>query len=115
MDRLLTGIGDGCDNCLSAPYTWSDVSAIDAGFEKDRSLESIRHTYDDLEKNARGEIKKVTGDYDIRQGICSEPITLRETFSFTVTHKVPNMWWGVVVTTPTQSQHNLNLNCNNWV
>ena len=88
MDRLLTGIGDGCDNCLSAPSTWSDLSAIDAGFEKDRSLESVRHAYDNLEKNARGEIKKVTGDYETRQGICSEPITLRETLSFTVTHKV---------------------------
>ena len=103
MDRLLTGIGDGCDNCLSAPSTWSDIAAIDAGFAKDRSLESLRQVYDDLEKNARGEIKKVTGDYESRQGICSKPITLRETFSFTITHKVIHIvvwvllvWFGMV-------------------
>ena len=88
MDRLLTGIGDGCDNCVAPPNTWADVTAIEAGFPKDRSLESIKQTYDDLEKNARGDIKKVTGDYETRQGICGEPISLRETFSFTVTHKV---------------------------
>ena len=58
MDRLLTGIGDGCENCLSTPNTWSDISAIDAGFEKNQ------------------------------QGIGSIPLRLRETFSFTATHKV---------------------------
>ena len=88
MDRLLTGIGDGCDNCVAPPSTWSDVTAIEAGFPKDRSLESIKQKYDDLEKNSRGDIKKVTGDFETRQGICGEPVSLRETFSFTLTHKV---------------------------
>ena len=87
MDRLLTGIGDGCDNSVAAPCTWSDVNAIEAGFPKDRNLELIKSTYEGLEKNEKGEIKRSTGDFDTRQGICGEPLTLRETLSFTVTHK----------------------------
>ena len=42
----------------------------------------------ELRKYKKGEILKTTGDYDTRQGICAEPVSLRETFSFTVTHKV---------------------------
>ena len=88
MDRLLTGIGDGCDNCLAAPNSWADLAAIEAGFPKNRTLQSVRDTFGDLKKNAKGEIRKVTGDYETRQGICGETLSLRETCSFTVTHKV---------------------------
>ena len=85
---FLSGVGDGCDNCLAAPKLWADLEAIEAGFPHDRTLETIRDTYENLKKNGRGEIMKVTGDYDVRQGVCGEPVTLRETFSFTLTHKV---------------------------
>ena len=88
MDRILSGIGHGCDNCLAAPNLWADLSAIDDGFPKNRTLESLRETFEDLRKNGRGEIITQTGDFDVRQGICGEPVTLRETFSFTLTHKV---------------------------
>ena len=88
MDRLLTGIGDGCDSCLAPPSSWADMSAVEAGFPKDRSIESLRATYDSLEKDAYGALKKRTGDFETRQGICNEVLSLRETYSFTVTHKV---------------------------
>ena len=88
MDRLLTQIVDGCDNCDAVPDSWNKVEVIEAGFPNNRTLESIRKTYAELRKNAKGEVMKVTGDYETRQGIGGEPLTLRETFSFTVTHKV---------------------------
>ena len=88
MDRILSGIGDGCDNCLAAPSLWADLTAIEAGFPKNRTLETIKETYEDLRKNARGEIMKATGDFETRQGICGESSSLRETLSFTMTHKV---------------------------
>ena len=87
MDRILTGVGDGCDNCLAAPKLWSDLTAIEAGFPKDHTLESIRETHENLKKTKDGDIRKETGDYDVRQGICGDVNTLRETFSFTLTHK----------------------------
>ena len=109
MDRLLTGIGDGCDNCVAPPKSWSDLIAIEAGFPKDRTLASIKSTYETLEKNEKGEIKRVTGDYEVRQGICSEPITLRETYSFTVTHK-----WTHVIHHIVKVITHLMVNCLNW-
>ena len=88
MDRILTGIGDGCDNCLVKRALWTDIPTIEAGFDCDRTLESIKETYEELKKDKEGRILKSAGDYDVRQGICGKPISLRETFSFTVTHKV---------------------------
>ena len=88
MDRILTGVGDGCDNCLVKKELWTDIPTIESGFSCDRTLESVKETYQELRKNKKGEIMKTTGDYDTRQGICAEPVSLRETFSFTVTHKV---------------------------
>ena len=87
MDRILTGVGDGCDNCLVRKELWTDIPTIESGFPNDRTLESIKETFEELRKNGRGEIIRTTGDYDVRQGICGEPISLRETFSFTLTHK----------------------------
>ena len=88
MDRILTGLGDGCDNCLVQKELWTDLEKIDSGFPNDRTLESLKETYEGLRKNKRGEIVKETGDYEVRQGICGEVLTLRPTTSFTVTHKV---------------------------
>ena len=88
MDRILTGLGDGCDNCLVQKELWTDLEKIDSGFPNDRTLESLKETYEGLRKNKRGEIVKETADYEVRQGICGEVLTLRPTTSFTVTHKV---------------------------
>ena len=88
MDRILTGVGDGCDNCLVHKNLWTDMDQIDAGFPKDRTLENIQETCERLRKNEKGEIIRETGDYDSRQGITHPVRTLRETTSFTVTHKV---------------------------
>ena len=82
---------------------------IEEGFEMDRTLtrifklsvhhvsglthlfsENIRSTWENLPKTKTGEVRKVTGDYDERVGICHKPLTLRVTFSFTITHKVNN-------------------------
>ena len=46
MDRILTGIGDGCDNCLVKKALWTDITTIDAGFSCDRTLECIKETYE---------------------------------------------------------------------
>ena len=87
MDRILTGISDGCDNCITPRDLWTDIDTIDEGFEKNRTFENIKETWQSLAKNAHGEVIKRTGDYETRRGQCHEPISLRETFSFTITHK----------------------------
>ena len=88
MDRILTGVGDGCDNCLVHKNLWTDIEQIEAGFPKNRNLENLRETYKGLRKNEKGEIIREKGDYDSRQGITHPVRSLRETTSFTVTHKV---------------------------
>ena len=90
MDRLLTGVGDGCDSCLTPRSMWTDPEAISEGFVINRTIDIIRETWSKLPRTQDGEIRRKTGDYNIRQGLCSEPKTLRETFSFTITHKVSN-------------------------
>ena len=88
MDRLMTGVGDGCDSCLIPRNMWTDEDQIDEGFPKNRTLENIRETWASLRKKEGGEVFKATGDYETRQGLCREPVTLRDTLSFTITHKV---------------------------
>jgi hypothetical protein len=88
MDRLLTGVGDGCDNCLTPRYLWTDIDTIAEGFPKNRTFENIKATWACLAKDKTGDVVKRAADYETRQGLCHEPVTLRETFSFTETHKV---------------------------
>ena len=88
MDRLLSGVGDGCDSCLAPRSMWTDEETIDQGFPKNRTIENIRETWENLVRDKSGDIVKRTGDYQDRQGVCREPVTLRETLSFTLTHKV---------------------------
>ena len=88
MDRLMSGVGDGCDSCLTPRHLWTDEEMIEEGFPKNRTLENIRETWASLRKRKDGEVFKTTGDYGTRQGLCREPVTLRDTLSFTVTHKV---------------------------
>ena len=88
MDRLLTGVGDGCDSCLTPRHLWTDEDTIEKGFPRNRTFENIKETWASLTKRKDGEVFKSTGDYETRQGLCREPVTLRETFSFTITHKV---------------------------
>ena len=92
MDRLLTGVGDGCDHCLTPRHLWTDEETIEEGFPKNRTLENIRETWESLAKDRSGEIVKTTGDYQARQGVCRKPVTLRETLSFTLTHKVKRIF-----------------------
>ena len=84
----MTGVGDGCDSCLAPRVLWTDEDAIEVGFPKDRTFQSVRDTFDGLPKDKEGAIMKKTDDYESRQGICREPVTLRETLSFSMTHKV---------------------------
>ena len=88
MDRLMSGVGDGCDSCLTPRHLWTDEEMIEEGFPKNRTLENLRETWASLRKRKDGEVFKSTGDYGTRQGLCREPVTLRDTLSFTVTHKV---------------------------
>ena len=88
MDRLLTGISDGCDNCLTPRKLWTDVDCVEEGFPKNRTFENLLETWRSLAKDKNGQVIKRTGDYEIRQGLCHAPVTLRETWSFTMTHKV---------------------------
>ena len=88
MDRLLTGISDGCDNCLTPRKFWTDIDSIEEGFPKNRTFENVHETWKSLAKDKNGQVIKRTGDYEVRQGLCHEPVTLRETWSFTMTHKV---------------------------
>ena len=88
MERLMTGVGDGCDSCLIPRSLWTDPETIEEGFPRDRTLESNKATWASLKKRRDGEVFKVTGDYETRQGLCHEPKTLRQPTSFTVTHKV---------------------------
>ena len=88
MNRLLTGVSDGCDNCLVPRQLWTDLDTVEEGFPKNRTFENILETWNSLEKDMYGEVVKRRGDYETRQGLCHPPVTLRETWSFTLTHKV---------------------------
>ena len=88
MDRILTGVSDGCDNCLTPRALWTDIDTIEEGFPKNRTFKNIYDTWRSLAKDKNGQVIKKVGGYDTRQGLCHEPVTLRETFSFTETHKV---------------------------
>ena len=84
----MTGVKDGCDSCLFPRQTWTLEQQIDDGFPKNRTLENIRETWASLRKRKDGTVFKETGDYETRFGLCKEPVTLRDTLSFTITHKV---------------------------
>ena len=88
MDRLLTGVGDGCDSCLAPRSSWTDEDAILEGFPMDRDFEHTKQTWANLPRDGKGELVKRAGDFDTRFGICNKPESLRETFSFAITHKV---------------------------
>ena len=87
MDRLLSGVGDGCDSCLAHRSLWTDLDSIEQGFECDRTLAGSKETWASLRKKPDGEVMKVTGDFETRQGLCHQPKALRDSLSFTVTHK----------------------------
>ena len=84
----MSGVGDGCDSCLVPRALWTDEETIDEGFPKNRTLENMRETWQALRKRRDGEVFKETGDYKTRFGLCREPVSLRDTLSFTITHKV---------------------------
>ena len=88
MARILTGIGYGCDSCLAPKSSWTDVEAIEDGFEMNRNYEETKETWRNLPRNSKGELVKSTGDYETRQGLCHPPVSLREPTCFSVTHKV---------------------------
>ena len=88
MDRLMSGVGDGCDSCLIPRALWTDDDTIDEGFPKNRTMENMRETWKSLQKREDGTVVKATGDYETRLGLCREPVSLRDTLSFTITHKV---------------------------
>ena len=64
------------------------MDTIEEGFPCNRTLQTNKATWASLRKRRDGEVFKVTGDYETRQGLCHEPKSLRESCSFTVTHKV---------------------------
>ena len=84
----MTGIGFGCDSCDAPKNTWTNLDAIERGFPKNRSFESVKQTWESLDKDETGQVKKRRDDFATRKGLCHEPQTLRETYSFTRTHKV---------------------------
>ena len=96
MDRLLSGIGDGCDSCVAPRSLWHDLEAIKEGFPMNRSFESVQHIWDKHRKDKHGEIKKSNADFEERQGVCHEPKRVRPTVSFTVTHKVKIIFFSPV-------------------
>ena len=96
MDRILTGVGDGCDSCLAPRVLWTNEESISEGFPLNRTFESNAQTWASLPRNSRGDLVKTTGDFATRQGLCNPPITLRETFSFSVTHKVSYIFLYIV-------------------
>ena len=83
----MSGVGDGCDSCLEPRSEWTVLATIDRGFPRDRTLESNRETWASLRKRSNGEVFKITGDYATRQVLCHEPKAVRDSTSFTVTHK----------------------------
>lgn len=87
-DRNMSGIKDGCDLCTYPRSDWHKPEAIEEGFPMNRTFESVKAIWDNSAKDMHGEIRKRTGDYAERQGVCHEPKLLRPTLKFTVTHKV---------------------------
>ena len=88
MDRLISGVGDGCDSCTAPRALWHNLAAIEAGFSMDRSFHTNQDTWQNLDKNKQGSVIKRKADFEQRQGMCHEPKIMRPTLSFTITHKV---------------------------
>ena len=110
MDRLLTGVGDGCDSCLVPRAMWTDEMTIAEGFPKNRTLENMRETWEALRKNKDGTVFKQTGDYATRLGLCREPVTLRDTLTFTITHK-----WMILIDHKMKILYHLMIGHFNWI
>ena len=84
----LTGVMDGCAWCEEKKENWGDPATIKNGFKLTRTLQSLQQLWSSLDKNKDGELIRRLGDYDVRKGLCHQPITTRELFHFTVCHKV---------------------------
>ena len=84
----MTGVMDGCAWCETHKDQWSDVDTIEEGFKLTRSLEGLRDLWDSLDKNKNGYLIRRTGDYEVRKGLCHQPVTTRPLWHFTVCHKV---------------------------
>ena len=79
---------DGCAWCEVHKDKWADPDTIKEGFEITRTLEGLQELWRTLDKNKSGELLREVGDFDIRKGLCHEPVTTRPLFHFTVCHKV---------------------------
>ena len=77
-----------CHKCPILRALWTVDDTINEGFPKNRTMENMRETWKSLQKREDGSVVKSTGDYETRLGLCREPVSLRDTLSFTITHKV---------------------------
>lgn len=51
----------------------------------------LRENWESLKKSPGGEVVRREGDYLVRRGQCLPPVSLRELFVYTVTHKVEHI------------------------
>ena len=90
MDSLLTGVMDGCAWCVEHKCTWSLPESIEEGFEITRNMAGLHDLWSSLGKSRDGELIRREDDYEVRKGLCHQPISLRDLFHFTICHKVRN-------------------------
>ena len=54
-------------------------------------MERLREHWECLKKTPGGDVVRREGDYLVRRGQCLPPVSLRELFVYTVTHKVTHL------------------------
>ena len=89
---------------------WTDLDSIDQGFVCDRTLAGNKETWASLRKRPDGEVFKVSGDFETRKGLCHQPKALRDSLSFTVTHK-----WMKCADHKMKMVYHLKIKHHNWV
>ena len=75
VTTLLCLGGAYCTMCVKRQEDCQKTTVIEAGFLIDRSIESISDLAESLSDPFTGDITKKKGDYQVRQGICGQPIT----------------------------------------
>ena len=75
VTTLLRLGGAYCTMCVKSQEDCQKTAVIEAGFLIDRSIESISDLVESLSDPVTGDISKKKGDYQVRQGICGQPIT----------------------------------------
>ena len=78
VTNLLNLGGAYCTMCTKSQQECHSQEVVEGGFEIDRSVEQISFVALALSDPDSGDILKKRADYEIRQGVCGQPITTND-------------------------------------